>query len=342
MIPPPTPLDESARLAALMSLGIMNTPAEERFDRITRMAARVLNTPMALVSLVADDRQWFKSAHGVAASSTPRDISFCGHTIASDGPLIVESALDDPRFSDNPLVVDGPHVRAYAGQPISVGEGRHRVGTLCVLDVEPRQFTADDLSSLRDLAAIVEDEIARGVLSDMQSELLTQREELERRALVDPLTRLWNRGAIMDLLEKELARARRGTPISVGMIDADNFKRVNDTYGHPVGDEVLRELALRVRAAIRDCDEAGRYGGEEFLVLLSNCDERYAHVAGERIRAAIAARPFTTTAGPLEVTVSIGLTTYGPEPTPRDALVAACDRALYVAKGNGRNRVATG
>jgi diguanylate cyclase (GGDEF)-like protein len=318
-----------------MSLGIMNTPAEERFDRITRMAARVLNTPFALVSLVADDRQWFKSAHGIAASSSPRDVSFCGHTIGSDGPMIVESMLDDPRFFDNPLVLDGPRIRAYAGQSISVGEARHRVGTLCVLDVEPRQFSAEDVSSLRDLAAIVEDEIARGVLSDMQ-------DELERRALVDPLTRLWNRGAIMDLLEKELARARRGTPISVGMIDADNFKRVNDTYGHPVGDEVLRELALRIRASIRECDEAGRYGGEEFLVLLSNCDERYAHVAGERIRAAIAARPFTTAAGAIEMTVSVGLTTYGPEPTPCDALVAACDRALYVAKGNGRNRVATG
>jgi len=104
---------------------------------------------------------------------------------------------------------------------------------------------------------------------------------------------------------------------------------------------VLRELAARIRGGIRDCDDAGRYGGEEFLVLLSNCDGRHAHVAGERIRAAVARTPFPTTAGPLDVTVSVGITTYGPEPTPGDELVAACDRALYDAKGSGRNRVAT-
>jgi diguanylate cyclase (GGDEF)-like protein len=125
------------------------------------------------------------------------------------------------------------------------------------------------------------------------------------------------------------------------MVDADHFKRVNDTYGHPVGDEVLREIATRIRASIRDCDDVGRYGGEEFLVLLSNCDERFAHVAGERMRSAIAKTPFDTSAGLLDVTVSIGIATYGPEPTLGDALVAACDRALYRAKDDGRNRVAT-
>jgi len=340
MIQPPIPDDEPARLRALMSLGILHTPAEERFDRITRMATKVLNTPIALVSLVADDHQWFKSAHGIDTKSTSRDISFCGHAIASDGPFIVENALDDERFRGNPLVTDEPQIRAYAGQPILV-DNKHRVGTLCVIDVQPRQFTKDDVNNLRDLAAIVESEIQRGVLDEMQSELLTQREELQRKATIDPLTRVWNRGAIMELLERDLARARRGTPISVGMIDADHFKHVNDTYGHPVGDQVLAELAKRIRGGIRDCDDVGRYGGEEFLVLLNNCDARHAHIAGERIRASVAQAPIVSTAGPLDVTVSVGLTTYGPEPTAGDDLVAACDRALYTAKDKGRNRVET-
>jgi diguanylate cyclase (GGDEF)-like protein len=343
LIQPPILHDEPARLAALMSLGILHTPPEERFDRITRMATKLLNAPIALVSLVADDHQWLKSAYGIdaASTSTPRDISFCGHAIASDGPLVIENTMDDERFYDNPLVVHDPMVRAYAGHPIAVGEDGHRVGTLCVIDLEPRQFSTDDVNNLRDLAAIVEGEIQRGVLTEIQSELLTERAELERKAMIDPLTRLWNRGAIMDLLDRELARARRGTPISVAMIDADHFKRVNDTYGHPVGDEVLRELAARIRGGIRDCDDAGRYGGEEFLVLLSNCDGRFAHVAGERIRSAVAKSPIVTTAGPIDMTVSIGIATYGPEPTPGDELVAACDRALYSAKGSGRNRVET-
>jgi diguanylate cyclase (GGDEF)-like protein len=341
MIQPPIPHDESERVAALKSLGILGTPPEERFDRITRMATKLLRAPIALVSLVAEDHQWFKSAQGIDTRTTSRDISFCGHAIASDGPLIVEDATGDERFSANPMVVAEPQIRAYAAHPITVGAGGHRVGTLCVLDVEPRRFTSDDVSNLRDLAAIVEGEIHCGLLTELQSELLMERAELARKAMVDPLTHLWNRGAIMDLLDRELARARRGTPMSVAMIDADHFKRVNDTHGHPVGDEVLREIGARVRGAIRDCDDAGRYGGEEFLVLLGDCDARVAHVAGERIRETIARTPFVTTAGPVRVTVSIGIATYGPGLTTREELVAACDRALYRAKANGRNRIET-
>ena len=336
--PPPIPADEPERLKALQSLGLLHTPAEERFDRITRMATKVLNTPIALVSLVADDHQRFKSANGNETKSTSRDISFCGHAIVNDGPLIVENALADDRFSENPMVVDEPQIRAYAGQPITVGDG-HRVGTLCVIDVQPREFSPDDVNNLRDLAALVEGEIHRGMLSQIQHDLLNQRDELQRKATTDPLTKLLNRGAIMELLERELARARRGTPVSVAMIDADHFKRVNDTYGHPVGDQVLTEIARRIRSGIRDCDDAGRYGGEEFLVLLNNCDANHAHIAGERIRSAVAKRPIESTAGPLDITVSVGITTYGPHPTAGDELVAACDRALYAAKANGRNRV---
>lgn len=338
MIQPPIPANEPERLKALRSLGLLHTPAEERFDRITRMATKVLNTPIALMSLVADDHQWFKSAHGIDTKQTSRDISFCGHAIVSDGPLIVENALVDERFSGNPMVVDEPQIRAYAGQPIVVGDG-HRVGTLCVIDLEPRQFNDDDVSNLRDLAKLVEGEIHRGILSEIQHDLLLQRDELQRKATIDPLTKLLNRGAIMELLERELARARRGTPVSVAMIDADHFKRVNDTHGHPVGDQVLAEIARRIRSGIRDCDDAGRYGGEEFLVLLNNCDAAHAHIAGERIRAAVAQTPIPSTAGPLEITVSVGITTYGPNPTAGGELVEACDRALYAAKANGRNRV---
>jgi diguanylate cyclase (GGDEF)-like protein len=339
LVRPAIPSDEDERLAALMSVGILHTQPEERFDRITRLASELLGTPVAMVSLVDRDHQWFKSVHGLDVSGVPRDDSFCGHAILADEPLVVEDALSDDRFVDNPFVTSGPRIRAYAGQPIRVGAG-HRVGTLCVVDTRPRPFSEHELQNLRDLAAIVEDEIQRGMLHEIRTELLSQRDELERKAMIDALTRIWNRGAIMEILQREIARARRGTPVSLAMIDADHFKLVNDTYGHPVGDQVLAELAQRTRRAVRDCDEVGRYGGEEFIVLLSGCDARFAHIAGERIRAAVARDPFTTTAGPLEVSVSIGMATFtSGHHTSSDDLIADCDRALYAAKAGGRNRV---
>ena len=118
MLEPPLPPDEAMRLAALRSLNILDTPAEERFDRITRLAQRLFDVPIALVSLVDTNRQWFKSCQGLDASETPRSISFCGHAILEDGPLIIEDATKDQRFADNPLVTGPPDIRFYTGQPL--------------------------------------------------------------------------------------------------------------------------------------------------------------------------------------------------------------------------------
>jgi diguanylate cyclase (GGDEF)-like protein/PAS domain S-box-containing protein len=138
---------------------VLDTAAEERFDRITRLTCRLLGTPIALVSLVDDDRQWFKSRQGLAATETPRDISFCGHAIAHPTTMIVSDALEDERFFDNPLVTGAPSIRFYAGRPIS-SPGGHRVGTLCAIDRKPRQLSPEELQSLDDLACLVEDELS--------------------------------------------------------------------------------------------------------------------------------------------------------------------------------------
>jgi PAS domain S-box-containing protein len=175
VLEPPVPEDERGRLAALHALSILDTPQEERFDRITRMAARALDVPMALVSLVDADRQWFKSCVGLDAEETPRGVSFCGHAILQDGTFVVADALEDPRFADNPLVVGEPHIRFYAGQPLRSPEG-HRVGTLCVLDRRPRQLADDDLTILRDLGSWVELElgtIERDKARDSERRLMT-------------------------------------------------------------------------------------------------------------------------------------------------------------------------
>ena len=151
--------DEERRLAALNDLGILDTPAEERFDRITRLAASIFKAPMALVSLVDRERQWFKSARGLDLFETPRETSFCAHAINSREVLVIPDTFQDLRFADNPLVTHEPRIRFYAGCPIFVGA--HCVGTLCVLDNRPRQIDAEAVSLLCDLAALAEFELAQ-------------------------------------------------------------------------------------------------------------------------------------------------------------------------------------
>jgi len=153
----PYPSDESARQAALDALGVLDTPAEARFDRFTRLAALTFRVPTALVSLVDADRQWFKSRCGLDVAQTPRSMAFCSHAVARQDTFVIEDALHDPRFADNPLVAGAPHIRFYAGQPV-YSDGQP-VGTLCIIDYVPRTFDAHERQALRDLADLVEVEL---------------------------------------------------------------------------------------------------------------------------------------------------------------------------------------
>ena len=180
MLPPARPANEPARLAALADLGILDTPPEERFDRLTRLAQRIFGVPIALVSLIDADRQWFKSRQGLGATETPRDVSFCGHAILGDEPFVVQDARDDERFADNPLVTGAPNVTFYAGQPLK-GPGGHKVGTLCLIAPEPRNFDGDEAQVLRDLAALVESELATVQLHEAHARLRTAQGELAAR-----------------------------------------------------------------------------------------------------------------------------------------------------------------
>ena len=156
---PDTPKNEQERLETLRSMNILDTPAEERFDRLTRMAKRMFGVPIALVSLIDENRQWFKSCVGLDASETSRDISFCGHAILSNNVLIIPNALQDARFADNPMVLGDPNIRFYAGCPLRAPNGS-MVGTLCIIDQKPRNFEKDDIEGLKDLASMVERELA--------------------------------------------------------------------------------------------------------------------------------------------------------------------------------------
>jgi phosphoribosyl 1,2-cyclic phosphodiesterase/CheY-like chemotaxis protein len=159
------PEHEEARLAALKKLEILDTDPEERFDRITRIASEAFDVPIALVSLVDHDRQWFKSCIGLRVKETPRDMALCAHAILEDQVLIVPDAFLDPRFADNPLVTGEPHVRFYAGCPLKLPDG-NRIGTLCLIDSRPRQLEARKINLLRDLGKLAELEILRGPQSD--------------------------------------------------------------------------------------------------------------------------------------------------------------------------------
>ena len=151
MIPAPTPADELQRIEALLRLKLLDATPEESFDALTRCLAHGARAPVALISLVDERRQWFMCRVGLEARETPRDVSFCGHTICGTQPLVVPDALDDERFADNPLVTGPSHVRAYLGVPLVTREG-HAIGTLCALDTAARTWRGEEIAFASDLA----------------------------------------------------------------------------------------------------------------------------------------------------------------------------------------------
>ncbi len=248
---PDIPVDEPARMKSLRALNILDTAPEERFDRLTRMAKRLFGVPIALVSLVDENRQWFKSCVGLDVRETPRDVSFCGHAILGSAVFVVPDALADRRFADNPLVLNEPHIRFYAGAPLKGPDGR-KMGTLCVIDQQPRTFARDDIEALEDLAAMVEREL---VAIEM--------------ATVDDLTGIANRRGFMMLAQQGLNFCRRqGIPATLAFMDLDKFKGINDRFGHQEGDLALSAFAGQMRNDFRDADILVRLGGDEFAALL--------------------------------------------------------------------------
>ena len=248
---PDTPHDEQARLETLRSLGILETAPEERFDRLTRTAKRLFGVPIALVSLIDENRQWFKSCIGLSVSETSRDISFCGHAILGDDLFIIPDTSVDERFADNPLVLNDPYIRFYAGYPLRAPNGR-KLGTLCIIDRQPRNFGKGELEALTDLAAMVEREIAAAQL-----------------ATLDELTNISNRRGFMMLAQHSLHLCvRRKLSASLVFMDLDKFKPINDTFGHAEGDKALTVFAKQMQAMCRDEDIFARLGGDEFALLL--------------------------------------------------------------------------
>lgn len=277
MIKPAIPADESRRLQTLRDLGLLDTPAEERFDRVTRLAKQVFSTPIALVSLVDEGRQWFKSRQGLDATETPRDISFCGHAILDDKIMVVNNADTDQRFCDNPLVCGDPNIRFYAGYPLAAPDGS-RIGTLCIIDDKPRDISKEQLQLLRELGRMVEEEL---VATNMST--------------TDSSTGLSNRNGFNTIADHLLSMCRRkDQPATLLLFHLQNLLEIETQFGGPDADAIAVEFAHILMACFRDSDVVARLSYDVFCVLLAGSDLDGADPARDRFNTQLGERNRTT------------------------------------------------
>ena len=338
---PSVPEAEAKRLTSLRNLNLLDTPAEERFDRLVRLAARTLRVPLATLSLMDDVREWIKSSHGLAPIAIPRDASFCAQAIQSDEPFVIPDAGRDPRFAENPLVSGEPRVRFCAAVPLHAEDGQ-RVGALAVMDRQAGKLGAEDQRLLHDLGAVAELELQVHRMSPGQVDLVAERRDLPSRTiLLDPATRVWTREAILDILARELARAKReAAPIGFIHADLDTFQAVVKAHGDAGGQFLLAETARRFRAALRPYDAIGRSGTEGFLAILPGADAIKTMGAADRIRATVSGKPIPIPGGTLAATLSMGVTAAERQGRADvDSLVHAAEEALLAARRRGGNRI---
>lgn len=314
MQPAPIPADDDYRLKVVRQLNIDSVP-EERFDRVTRLAKRMFDVEIALLSIVERDKQWFKSNVGLETNQTGRGESFCGHAILGDEPFIIHDASIDERFRDNPLVTGEPNIRFYAGVPIKI-EGGVKVGTLCVIDSKPRLFTDQQVHDLIDLAKLAESEL-----------------EANLNSTLDELTEISNRRGYRVLADKVIQKCRFATePYTVALFDLDNFKAINDTFGHSVGDEALRQFAKLLKSSFRDSDVIARVGGDEFVVLMSGTTGTDSKFPMARFNDKIAAFNRTQNAV-YSLDYCVGVVCCTPlDDVDHDELLELADKALYLNK----------
>lgn len=469
--------EEAARLRSLHALDLLDTPREREFDDLVQLAAAICGSPIGMISLVDEDRQWFKASLGFDLAETPREVAFCHHAIQQPGLMLVEDATLDPRFSDNPMVTGEAGWRFYAGMPIASPEGQ-ALGTLCVLDRIPRTLTPEQKAALRILAVEVNarielrsqrraleealrsaqiareraealeqrfrtfmdcgpflaymkdadgrmlyyngllartfnasqeellnkldhelwpphladayrehdlevlttgelritneqtvnrdgttcswrsykfpcidggtktlvggisievtDELHREAeLKRYQAELEAANRRLSELASLDALTSLPNRRVFDEELRISFRKARRlNTPLCLLMLDVDHFKSHNDRFGHSHGDSVLRSLSHELKSQVRVSDLVARFGGEEFVVLLPETEERNAVEIGHRLVRHIRELPWPVA----PVTISLGVSSLSAATPDPERLVTLADEALYAAKCAGRDR----
>lgn len=328
----PHPTDENERLAVLKEHEILDTPPEREYDDITLLASEICGTPISLISLVDEDRQWFKSRVGLDQIETPRDVAFCAYAILDPfETTIIRDATKDERFASNPLVTGEPHIRFYAGAPL-LSKDNLALGTLCVIDSEPRQLTERQIGALQALARQLS---MRLELRRTTRLLQKANEELKNLSLTDDLTGLYNRRGFFLHAEQQL-RQYRSRPAENGLWimlgDLDGLKHINDTYGHEEGSTAIRAAADILRKTFRDADIIARLGGDEFAMLMLNTQDDVAELLPERIEKNFQA--YDSHAGkPYRLGISVGAVKVSADgDSSVDELLYQADMAMYSEK----------
>lgn len=310
--------------------------ADEQLLRIRRIGKRLFGVANCVVTF------------GDAAANMPEherslasvEAAFCTSVPQPSGLRMVADTQAEETLSRHRLVTGAPYIRFFVSCPIYNAE-RVAIGSINLIDYLPRLFSEPEQELLIDLARLVERELDLRSMSVAQLDLQRKNKNLRRKSLIDPLIGTWNRGAIMRILTIEAIRCDKlGVPLSLIVADLDFFKRINDSYGHPAGDTVLVKVASRLRSCIRAQEALGRYGGEEFLIVLPGSSHATAMAVGERMRMAIATRPEIIGNASVNLTISAGVasTDLFPAATTEE-LISRADVALYAAKDGGRNRV---
>lgn len=333
---------ESDRIKELDRYEILDTPTDGAFEDICRIASVVFKVPIAIVSLVDSDRVWFGASTGLeGVKQIERGPGLCASAILSNEVYVANDLRNDPNSLSNPLVANDKGFRFYAAAPLATANG-FNLGTMALIDFKPRDFDPNERTLLESLARMVMVQMEQRLASRQVASLARDIEEKNRQLALlashDGLTGLKNRTAIETLLDTALASRNGKVSLAVMLIDVDLFKNINDTYGHQAGDVVLREVSARLKGAIREQDEIGRFGGEEFLVVAPKISFEDATYLAERVRCAVCSDPFDIGGIEISVSVSIGLCVSSGE---KDAM--AClrlsDEALYASKSAGRNRI---
>jgi diguanylate cyclase (GGDEF)-like protein len=339
---------ENARLEALSRYELDLVRDDPEFNALTALAASCCHTPMACISFVASNRVLIKSALGLKLREWPRRNSFATSTLSRpDQLLVVENAERDLRFTHHPMVVNKPYVRFVAAAPLVAPTG-HAIGLISVADVNERGLSDSEGQALRVLA----DQVMRllelrhtvhrlnSEISEhtrFERELMSTNARLGAAALQDVVTGLGNRRAFEQRLIWEIQRANRLVyPLSLLTIDIDEFKCINDEWGHPVGDQVLREVGRALRATVRNTDFVARVGGDEFAVILPGADINGAAVLGRRCRCAVEKQQSVRPA----ISISVGVAEHTRDAQNILELVAKSDLSLLSAKRLHRYRIA--
>jgi diguanylate cyclase (GGDEF)-like protein len=330
------PEDEIERLVALRDLDLVDTPAEARFDRITRLAQRVFQAPFAMVALMEKERQWFKSAMGHLIFETPRAESFCQYTIAQDSPLIVCDASADSRYFDLPAVFD-MGVRFYAGIPVRSIDGK-AVGTLCVLDLTKRDSATGFIEPLEDLARWVQAELQLEGLLKSERRMLTEMDQLRRRASLDPVTRCWTHEAGLALLEGMMkdGQDKPGTGLGIILISVEQLGFVNENLGEEAGNMYLRLVADRIRQFSPKETSLSRGRTSTFLLLWPQMPAERSRSAMEYLLHRVSEQNVQLNPQvELKISMCLGMTVFSGASNSADLLLNKATKALGQAKKSG-------